>query len=205
MQTLHRLRTDQLQLTSSGCHFVADNFRLASRFFDLPTSNHTPYNQPPKTSTATTTAIAVAPAAQHSRRPAAQHEPSNTCTNEICRLWTWTHNRLTTSPTDNIDNERHHRTIPPNDTTERHHRTTTPNDNAAHQNPHHPTRNETLPRRSSNRCSPRAANCDTQHRTATPDIELRHSIPNFDTRHWTATPETGPHIHDFGLRHPLLA
>jgi hypothetical protein len=40
MQTLHRLRIDQLQLTSLGCHFVADKFRLASRFFDLPTSKH---------------------------------------------------------------------------------------------------------------------------------------------------------------------
>jgi hypothetical protein len=100
LQTLHHLRTDQLQLTSSGCHFAAYNFRLASRFVGLPLFNTTP-----ATSTKTiqpfstkTPAIAVAPAAQHSGRPAAQHEPSNIRTNDLCRLWIY--KRLTTSPTD---------------------------------------------------------------------------------------------------------
>jgi hypothetical protein len=180
MQTLHRLRTDQLQLTSSGCHFVADNFRLASRFFDLPTSNHTPYNQPPKTSTATTTAIAVAPAAQHSRRPAAQHEPSNTCTNEICRLWTWTHNRLTTSPTDN-------------DTTERQHRTITPH-------------TRTLTTRLVTKHCPDAARTDALRGppTATPNTELRHPTSNFDTRYRTSTPGTGLRHPKLDLTYPIL-
>jgi hypothetical protein len=46
LQTLHRLRTDQPQLTSLGCHFVAYNFQLASRFFfGLPTFQHNKHNQ----------------------------------------------------------------------------------------------------------------------------------------------------------------
>jgi hypothetical protein len=156
---------------------------LASQLFNTTSTTSTKIIQPCST---TTPAIAVAPAAQHSRRPAAQHEPTIIRTNEICRLWTY--DRLTTSPTD----DRQHRRRP---TTFR------------ISTPRQPTRNETLSRRSSNRCPPRAADRDTRYRTSSLDTGLGHSILDFntrilgfDTRYWTSTPLS--HILDSGLQHP---
>jgi hypothetical protein len=144
---------------------------LASQLFNTTSTTSTKIIQPCST---TTPAIAVAPAAQHSRRPAAQHEPTIIRTNEICRLWTY--DRLTTSPTD----DRQHRRRP---TTFR------------ISTPRQPTRNETLSRRSSNRCPPRAADRDTRYRHSIPNARPRRPILDFNIPFWTWTPPFGTNQH----------